>query len=245
MHRAASGLRPRKRQYRVGSKSERDTDHSERCDDRKESRSALGIALDTAGDLYTTDATGKTVYAIQRTAAALNLGTVQDGATNSANVTLESDGNLPATLATPDVTEPTNTMFTLVPAASNGCTSGTAGPPGVSCQFTGTFAPPPATANGLQTGQATINVATPAFTFNVGMSGSATVSAIQPQTITGFNPPTALQEGQVIMLSATGGASGNPVVFSIDPTSACLNMCHRQRNQRQRADGSLYWRHQG
>ena len=106
---------------------------------------ALGIALDASGNLFTTDATGASVYAIQRTAAALNLGTVSDGVTNSANVTLESDGNMPATLATPDVTEPTNTMFTLVPAASNGCSSGSSGPPGMACQFTGTFAPPPAT----------------------------------------------------------------------------------------------------
>jgi sugar lactone lactonase YvrE len=182
---------------------------------------ALGIALDASGNLYTTDATGASVYAIQRTAAALNLGTVSDGITNSANVNLESDGNMPATLATPDVTEPTNTMFTLVPAASNGCASGSSGNPGMACQFTGTFAPPPATANGPQVGAATINVTAPAATFNVSLSGAATVSSILPQTITAFNPPTTLQEGQVITLSATGGASGNPVVYSIDASSAC------------------------
>ncbi len=187
----------------------------------KNPSSALGIALDVAGDLYTTDAAGKSVYAIQRTAAAINLGTVQDGITNSLNVTLESDGNVAATLATPDITEPTNTMFTLVPAASNGCSSGSSGNPGMSCQFTGTFAPPPATANGPQTGTAMIDIATPAATFNVSLSGTASVSSILPQTITGFNPPTTLQVGQQITLSATGGASGNPVVFTIDPASAC------------------------
>ena len=132
-----------------------------------------------------------------------------------------SAGNTAATLATPDVTEPTNTMFTLVPAASNGCSSGSSGPPGASCQFTGTFAPPPATPNGPQVGTAMINIATPAFAFNVNMSGTATVSSILPQTITGFNPPTSLQIGQQITLSATGGASGNPVVFTIDPSSGC------------------------
>jgi sugar lactone lactonase YvrE len=183
---------------------------------------ALGIALDASGNLFATDATGASVYAIKRTAAALNLGTVSDGVTNSANVTLESDGNLPATLATPDVTEPTNTMFTLVPATGNNpCDSGSSGPPGNACQFTATFAPPPATPNGPQVGAATINVTAPAATFNVSLSGTATVSSILPQTITGFNPPTTLQEGQVITLSATGGASGNPVVYSIDASSAC------------------------
>ncbi|MGA2752480.1 MAG: hypothetical protein ABSE53_01835 [Terracidiphilus sp.] len=187
----------------------------------KNPSSALGIALDTLGDLYTTDATGKAVYAIQRTAAAINLGTVSDGVTNSGTVYLMSTGNTAATLATPDVTEPTNTMFTLVPAATNGCTSGSSGPPGASCQFTGTFAPPPATPNGLQTGTAMIDIATPAYAFNVNMSGTATVSSILPQTITGFSPPTSLQIGQQITLSATGGASGNPVVFTIDASSAC------------------------
>jgi len=182
---------------------------------------ALGIALDAAGNLYTTDATGASVYAIQRTAAAINLGTVSDGITNSASVYLESNGNMPASLATPDVTEPANTMFTLVPAANNGCSSGSSGPPGMACQFTGTFAPPPATPNGPQADTAMINIATPAATINVSLSGTATVSSILPQAITAFNPPTTLQAGQVITLSATGGASGNPVVFSIDPSSTC------------------------
>jgi sugar lactone lactonase YvrE len=182
---------------------------------------ASSLSTDALGDVYVAGGHGKAAYAIQRTAAAVNLGTVSDGITNSATVYVESDGNTAATLATPDVTEPTNTMFTLDPAATNGCTSGTSGPPGSSCQFTATFAPPPATVSGPQSGTATINVATPAITFSVNLSGSATTSSILPQTITGFNPPTSLEAGQVITLSATGGASGNPVVFSIDAASAC------------------------
>ena len=182
---------------------------------------AYAMSLDSQGNLYVGGGHGKAAYAIQRTAASVNLGTVSDGVTNSATVYLMSAGNTAATLGTPDVTEPTNTMFTLVPAASNGCTAGSSGPPGASCQFTGTFAPPPATANGPQSGTAMIDIATPAFAFNVNMSGTATVSSILPQTITGFNPPTSLQIGQQITLSATGGASGNPVVFTIDPSSGC------------------------
>ena len=182
---------------------------------------ASSLWMDSQGDIYVPSASGQAAYAIQRTAASVNLGTVQDGVTNSATVYLMSSGNSAATLGTPAVTEPTNTMFTLVPAASNGCSSGSSGPPGASCQFTATFAPPPATPDGPQSGNATINIATPAVTFNVAMSGAATVSSILPQTITGFNPPTSLQVGQQITLSATGGASGNPVTFSIDATSAC------------------------
>ncbi len=182
---------------------------------------AYAMSLDSQGNLYVGGGHGKAAYAIQRSAAALDLGTVSDGATNSATVYLMSAGNTAATLATPDVTEPTNTMFTLVPAASNGCSSGSSGPPGVSCQFTATFAPPPATPNGPQVGTAMIDIATPAYSFNVNLSGAATVSSILPQTITGFSPPTSLQIGQQVTLSATGGASGNPVVFTIDPSSAC------------------------
>jgi sugar lactone lactonase YvrE len=187
----------------------------------KNPSSALGIALSSAGNLYTTDATAKAAYAIQRTAAGVNLGTVQDGLTNTATVYLESVGNASAILATPVVTEPANTMFTLVPASSDGCSSGSTGAPGNSCQFVATFAPPVGTANGAQLGTATIDIATPAVGLSVNFSGTATQSSILAQTITGFNPPTTLQVGQQITLSATGGASGNPVVFSIDPSSAC------------------------
>ncbi len=182
---------------------------------------AYAMSLDSQGDLYVGGGHGKAAYAIQRTAASVNLGTVSDGATNAATVYLMSTGNTAATLGTPDVTEPTNTMFTLAPAASNGCSSGSSGPPGTSCQFTGTFAPPPATPDGAQAGVATINISAPAATFSVNMSGSSTVSSILAQTISGFTPPTSLQIGQQITLSATGGASGNPVVFTIDPASAC------------------------
>jgi len=187
----------------------------------KNPSSALGIALSAAGNLYTTDATAKAAYAIKRTAAGVNLGTVQDGLTNSATVYLESDGNASATLASPVVTAPANTMFTLVPAATDGCSSGSTGASGNACQFVATFAPLVGTANGVQTGTATINIATPAVGLSVNFSGTATQSSILAQTITGFNPPTTLQVGQQATLSATGGASGNPVTFSIDPSSAC------------------------
>ena len=91
----------------------------------KNPSSALGIALDAAGNLYTTDATGKAVYAIQRTAAAINLGTVSDGITNSATVYLESNGNLPATLAAPVVTNIPTPCSLYVPAVHPSLAAGT------------------------------------------------------------------------------------------------------------------------
>jgi hypothetical protein len=182
---------------------------------------ASSLWLDWQGNAYVASASAKAAYAIQRTAAAINLGTVQDGVTNSGTVYLMNAGNAAASLGSPDVTQSANTMFTLVDAATNGCSSGSSGPPGASCQFTATFAPPVGTANGPQTGTATINITTPAVTFNVNMSGAATQSSILSQTITNFSPTTPILVGQQITLSATGGASGNPVTFSIDASSAC------------------------
>ncbi len=182
---------------------------------------ASSLWLDWQGNAYVASASAKAAYAIQRTAAAINLGTVQDGVTNSGTVYLMNAGNAAASLGSPDVTQSANTMFTLVDAATNGCSSGSSGPPGASCQFTATFAPPVGTANGPQTGTATINITSPAVTFNVNMSGAATQSSILSQTITNFSPTTPILVGQQITLSATGGASGNPVTFSIDASSAC------------------------
>jgi sugar lactone lactonase YvrE len=182
---------------------------------------ASSLWMNFVGNIYAAGGSGKSANVINRTAAAISLGTVQDGVTNSGTVVLMNAGNAAATLGSPDVTQPTNTMFTLNPATTNGCSSGSSGPPGALCQFTATFAPPVGTPNGAQSGTATINITTPSVAFTVSMSGTATASSILPQTITNFNPPTTLQVGQQITLSATGGASGNPVTFSIDASSAC------------------------
>jgi hypothetical protein len=51
-------------------------------------------------------------------------------------------------------------------------------------------------------------------------SRSLTITVSQaPQAIT-FNPPSSALFGSTITLSATGGGSGNPVVFSVDPSSS-------------------------
>ncbi|HEV2135882.1 MAG TPA: NHL repeat-containing protein [Terracidiphilus sp.] len=185
---------------------------------------ASSVWLDSAGNLYVASASGKSVYAIQRNAVAIDLGTVQDGLTNSSIVFLENAGNAAATLATPAATQPTNTMFTLTPASSDllaGCVDGLTLNPGKWCGDSVTFAPLVGTANGLQTGTGSFNLSTPAISLTVNASGTATQSSILAQTITNFNPPTTMQVGQQTTLSATGGASGNPVVFSIDAASSC------------------------
>ena len=182
---------------------------------------ASSVWLDSLGNMYVASAGGKSVYAIQRTQAAIDLGTVQNGLTNSGTVFLENAGNETATLGTPAVTQPANTMFTLAASAHNGCADGSTGPAGASCQLTATFAPLVGTANGLQTGTAGVNLATPSMSLTVNLSGTATQSSILAQTITNFNPPPTMQVGQQTTLSATGGDSGNPVVFTIDAASPC------------------------
>jgi sugar lactone lactonase YvrE len=185
--------------------------------------SALGITLDALGDLYTTDSTGAAVYAIQRTAASINFGTVVDG-TSSAPVTVyvENAGNETATLGTPAITLPGNDLFTLVVGSTNPCTSGITGAPGAACQLTAVFSPITGTAAGTISTTGAVNFS-PSGSATINLSGYAATSSLTPQTITGFTPPAALEVGQVITLSATGGGSGNPVVFSIDPASACAD----------------------
>ena len=53
------------------------------------------------------------------------------------------------------------------------------------------------------------------------MTGTASASSVQAQTITGFAPASPILVGQQLTLSATGGASGNPIVFTIDSSSTC------------------------
>ena len=182
---------------------------------------ASSLSIDSWGNLYVASASGKSAYAIQRTAASINLGTVADGASNLGNVYLMNAGNESAMLANPDVTEPTNTMFTLEPASSNNpCMAGSTGPAGAWCVFTAEFAPPAGSNDsGPYSGTAEILVSTPAVSFPVNMSGTASVSAIEPQTIT-FSPPTAGYVGQQITLSATA-TSGLAVTFATSTPSVC------------------------
>jgi sugar lactone lactonase YvrE len=181
--------------------------------------SAQSLFMDAAGDIYTADVSGKAVYAIQRTAASLNFGTVSDGLNLSLPVTLMNAGNAPATLASPAYTAPNNPLFSFGPAGSNGCGSGN-GPAGASCQFSATFSP--ITGSTQESGTASILLSSPAGSATVNLTGLSTTSSILPQTITNFNPKTPILAGQQFTLTATPGASGNPVTFKIDGTSACV-----------------------
>jgi len=176
--------------------------------------------MDPFGDLYVASAGGASANVIQRTAGAINLGTVADGANQTGTVYLMNAGNETATLANPDMTEPSNyPTFSLEPAASNSCTAGSSGPVGAWCAFTAEFAPPSGTSVGPYSGTADILVSTPSVSIPVTISGTAAASAAQPQAIT-WSPPATGYVGQQITLSATA-TSGLPVSFSTTTPSVC------------------------
>jgi hypothetical protein len=187
----------------------------------KNPSSALGIALDVLGDLYTTDSTGASVYAIQRTAVSVNFGVVVDGNTSApVTVYLENAGNETATLAATAVTQPSNALFTLAAGSTNPCSNGLAGLAGEWCSLTAEFAPITGTAQGQISTSGAFNFS-PSGSAAINLTGYAATSTLTPQTITGFAPPNSMDVGQQTTLSATGGGSGNPVTFSIASSSAC------------------------
>jgi len=188
------------------------------------SPSLSSLWMDAQGDLYVS-AGGVSANAIlrnQTSGAAINLGIVADGANNSGNVYLMDAGNVPAVLAsTTDVTQPGSyPTFQLNVPASDGCTPGTTSSSnGNLCAFTAEFAPPAGTTPGPYSATADILVSTPTATIPVAISGTASASAAQPQTIT-FTPPTTGYQGQVITLSATA-TSGLAVTFTTSTSGVC------------------------
>jgi sugar lactone lactonase YvrE len=185
-------------------------------------KSAYGIALDAAGDLYTSDATGKAVYAIQRTAAAVNFGTIVDGNSSAPmTVYVANAGNEATTLATPAITVPSNALFTLTTGSANQCSDGSNGAAGAACQLAAVFSPITGTPAGAISTSGSINFSSPSSSATINLSGYAATSSLTPQIIAGFAPAAAMKVGEQATLSATGGASGNPVLFSIDSASAC------------------------
>jgi hypothetical protein len=175
--------------------------------------------MDSLGNLSIADDSTQYAYSINRSAASINLGTATDGATPATGtVYLENAGNETATLATPTVTQPTNTFFTLTAASSNGCDDGSSGPEGASCAFVAAFAPT-GTANAAETGTASVSTNAVNSPSTVTMSGTATTSSLAAQTIT-FTVQASGYVGQVITLSATA-SSGLTVTFTSGSPTLC------------------------
>lgn len=183
---------------------------------------ASSLSMNGLGWLYIASSSGKEAIVIMRSqgsGAAVNIGSVADGASNSANVILQVTGNMPAALPVSDLTQPATPWITLAPAATKGCNPGT-GNPGQWCYFTATFAPPAGTAAGPYSDTADILTNPPVATIPVLISGNATASAALPNSIT-WTPSTTGIVGQVVSLSATS-TSTEPVAFASTTSGTCL-----------------------
>src|ERR1035441_7582225 len=128
---------------------------------------------------------------------------------------------MPAKLATPAFTAPLNTAFTLASTVNPECTSGSSGNPGQSCQLQAVLTPPSSTVGPISSTATLSTNATNLATATIYLTGTASLSSVKPQVITGFNPNPAMVVGQQATLSATGGLSGQPVTFTIDSGSTC------------------------
>jgi len=184
----------------------------------KNAGSGEGLALDTAGNLYAVDGSSANVVDYMRSTASVDFGKVDDTDLSSAvNIYMESAGNEAVTLGTPAITPLSVTDFTLAAAASNGCADGSVGPAGETCALLAQF-DPSATDTGLI--QTSTTVTTSAGVVTVNLAGTAIPNLVK-QNVT-FTSPTLLTYtygAAPLTLVTTAGASGNPVVLTIDATS--------------------------
>lgn len=197
-----------------------------------------GVALDTAGNLYTTDAVGASVYAMQRTSATVLFGSVNDGTTQSSVVSAENAGNLPLTPAsgaTSFLTQPSTGNFTITAGFPNDCVLAASSlAAGSVCEFNAVFSPALGAASGDLTDTADFNstavnstavitltgtaVYEPALNFTLAVStpslkvksGGSGVTTVTVTPLGGFNA--------AVMFSCSGLPAGATCSFS--PASA-------------------------
>jgi sugar lactone lactonase YvrE len=180
-------------------------------------KSAYGLTLDGSGNLYSTDSSGSAVYAVQRTAASVNFGSVDDDSSVTSPIEVESAGNTALTLGSPIFTPPTpaSSDITLAAASNNGCTA-TSGAVGTVCALSAEFAPANATPAGALSATSTLSSnALNAGSATLSLTGTAVFENLQSQTISFSNPfPKGAIYGQSAALSATA-TSKLPVSFSV------------------------------
>ena len=156
--------------------------------------------------------------------------TIVSGAIDTYTITLTNNGPSPATDAT--VSDTFNGGFAELSAVSSVASSfvdlggdqfawtGISLPSGASATFTVTGT----VSSSLTPGSALVSLATVALPSGLVGTGTTTsvidadVVVLVPQAIS-FTPPGLGIVGQTATLSATGGDSGNPVVFSVDASS--------------------------
>ncbi|MGB6688895.1 MAG: MBG domain-containing protein [Terracidiphilus sp.] len=178
-----------------------------------------GIALDSAGNLYAVDENAATVYAVQRTAASVNFGSVDDNSSVASPIYVENAGNMALTFGSPLVTAPSNSNFKL---GVGGCT-GTSLAVGVACGLSADFAPANATPAGVLTATSTLSSnALNAPSATLSFSGTAVFESPKSQTISFTPPATVAFTTTPITLSATA-TSGLPVTIALVSGPATLS----------------------
>lgn len=162
-----------------------------------------GLALDVAGNLYTTDPLGATVWATQRTSASINFGIVAEGATEATILYAENAGNAVVALstgATSFLTPPSSSMFALGAGSPVDCMAATSVAAGTVCAFTAQFSPAYGTATGSIRATTSFNsTALNTAEAPITLIGNTTYQAVTPASFS-----IALAQGT---LSATAGQS--------------------------------------
>lgn len=184
----------------------------------KNAGSGEGLALDTAGNLYAADGSSADVVDYMRSTASVDFGKVDDTDLSSAvNIYLESAGNTAVTLSSPVFAPLSVTDFTLAAASSNGCTAGSTGPAGRYCVLLAQFAPGATDSGAISTSTTVATDALNSATLTVNLAGTAIPNLVKQNVA--FTSPTLLTYtygAAPITLVTTSGASGNPVVLSVD-----------------------------
>ncbi len=178
-------------------------------------KSAYGLALDDNGNLYSTDASGAAVYAVNRESGTLAFPTTDDTESSTLSIWLESAGNSSLGLSAPTIS---GAYFKLATASTDAC--GVSVAVGAACAQGVKFAPAAGIAAGtMETGTVTLNTtnARNAASPPVSLSGT-TAAAPQSQTVTFHNPfPNGRTTYGVGLTTLTATASSGlvPVTFSV------------------------------
>jgi multisubunit Na+/H+ antiporter MnhE subunit len=173
----------------------------------------LGVSVGPDGTVFLTDTNG--LQLINRSQSpTIDFGTVNAHTTSVAQTTtIYNGGNLPLNISS--IATSTPTVFTVQTASSSPCGNSIVLQPGALCEVAVTFTPSGggSFSDSITITSNTLGAAGTAQT--VALTGNGKSSLIA-QAINFAQPaPVTYAPGLTITLSATGGGSGNPVVFTI------------------------------
>jgi sugar lactone lactonase YvrE len=184
----------------------------------------VGLAVDGAGNVFISNYINSGVVELQRSQApTLSFASTLVGGTSSdspQSLTIQNIGNQPLNAITPGLVVGPNFLQVAGSGTPADCTSSFSLVPGANCKLSISFKP---TAPGSLGSTATFTDntlnTTPSATQSIALQGVGQ----QTQTINfTINAPVTAAYSSSFTVAATGGASGNPVVFS--SSGACSNV---------------------